>query len=159
MNPELDGVDHINVYSKGKTELGRLLSNFAHTPFECTDGKFESVEGYWYWLLTDPGEPRRDELKRAYGFKAKQIGRELLAKDWPDQRDLFEFRENIFKAIYAKVRQHDLLGNLLKDSALPFYHYYVYGSKVVPVGGAGWIMDDISTIRYDLQNGVDRNIS
>lgn len=32
--PEMDGIDHINVYSKGKTELGKLLSNFARTPFE-----------------------------------------------------------------------------------------------------------------------------
>jgi hypothetical protein len=29
----MDGVDHINVYSKGKTELGRMLSNFYPSPF------------------------------------------------------------------------------------------------------------------------------
>lgn len=46
--PKNDGIDHINVYSGGATELGRLLTNFAHTPFENEYGKFESVEGFWY---------------------------------------------------------------------------------------------------------------
>lgn len=32
INPLEDGITHINVYSKGATELGRLLTNFAHTP-------------------------------------------------------------------------------------------------------------------------------
>lgn len=29
INPDEDGRTHINIYSKGGTELGRLLSNFA----------------------------------------------------------------------------------------------------------------------------------
>lgn len=50
VNPELDGIDHINVYSQGKTKLGRLLSNFANTPFEIPGlGRFQSVESYWYY--------------------------------------------------------------------------------------------------------------
>ena len=31
--PKDDGVTHINIYSKGQTELGGLLSNFSRTPF------------------------------------------------------------------------------------------------------------------------------
>ncbi len=45
-----DGVDHINIYSKGKTSLGRFLSNFVQADIETEDGDFASVEGYWYWL-------------------------------------------------------------------------------------------------------------
>jgi len=33
INPEEDGITHINIYSKGKTDLGRMLSNFAKLPF------------------------------------------------------------------------------------------------------------------------------
>ena len=52
--PNEDGITHINICSKGKTELGRLLSNFAHTPFWLQGaGRFESVEGYWFWLGTE----------------------------------------------------------------------------------------------------------
>jgi hypothetical protein len=45
IKPSEDGVTHINVYSRGNTELGRLLSNFAHTPFSHPEfGEFASVE-------------------------------------------------------------------------------------------------------------------
>ena len=47
--PSTDGIDHINIYSKGKTSLGRWLSNFAKSPIETEDGHFDSIEGYWYW--------------------------------------------------------------------------------------------------------------
>ena len=50
LTPQNDGITHINVYSKGKTTLGRWLTNFAHTPIDTIDGHFESIEGYWYWL-------------------------------------------------------------------------------------------------------------
>ena len=51
MNLADDGVTHINVYSKGTTALGRALSNFAHIPFMVVpNGRFESIEAYWYWL-------------------------------------------------------------------------------------------------------------
>jgi len=51
LDSKMDGVTHINIYSKGKTKLGRLLTNFAHTPFTHAEyGQFASVEGFWYWI-------------------------------------------------------------------------------------------------------------
>jgi len=47
-----DGIDHINLYSRGHTELGQYLSNFAYTPIQTEDGRFNSIEAYWYWLNT-----------------------------------------------------------------------------------------------------------
>ena len=42
-----DGVTHINVYSQGKTSIGRALSNFSPLGFNHPKhGHFESVEGY-----------------------------------------------------------------------------------------------------------------
>jgi hypothetical protein len=38
--PEDDGKTHINVYSKGLTELGQFLSNFAEAPAQTPDGEF-----------------------------------------------------------------------------------------------------------------------
>lgn len=100
-----DGVDHINIYSKGKTSLGRFLSNFAQADIETEDGNFASIEGYWYWLICpstiDPnckecdgngvtvlgsGQQTyfgscnvcsRDYLKELFGKEAKTYGREL----------------------------------------------------------------------------------
>lgn len=76
-DPAMDGVDHINVYSRGRTGLGRVLTNFAHTPFTVPEhGTFASVEGYWYWLQC-PAGAARERLRPLHGHRAKQIGREL----------------------------------------------------------------------------------
>jgi len=62
-----DGLSHINIYSKGMTELGRLLSNFANTPVNTPqDGKFTSIEGYWYWLLGK--NDNREVLRTLHGL-------------------------------------------------------------------------------------------
>ena len=71
MNSEgLDGEDHINIYSKGKTEIGRWLSNFSHTEIITEDGKFSSIEGYWYWLTT-----KDERLRTLIGWAAKDLGK------------------------------------------------------------------------------------
>lgn len=73
INPDEDGITHINVYSKGKTELGQLLSNFAYTPFVHSEyGKFNSIEAFWYYYFTGC---KHDDLKLLYGYKAKEKGR------------------------------------------------------------------------------------
>ena len=36
--PKDDGITHINIYSQGKTQLGRFLSNFEPSPIETEDG-------------------------------------------------------------------------------------------------------------------------
>lgn len=69
----MDGVTHINVYSRGETAVGRWLSNFTRCSLETEDGNFESIEGYWYWLTTHDCE-----LRELHGFLAKKVGREFL---------------------------------------------------------------------------------
>lgn len=116
-----DGITHINIYSQGKTELGRLLSNWAHTPFTISDGSFESVEGYWYWLGTND-----EHLKTLYGFNAKEYGRSL--KRTINYQDEI-FKSKIKNAILAKIKQNNLKDTIEK-STLPFIHYYVFGNIV-----------------------------
>lgn len=141
-NPENDGVDHINVYSKAKTNLGRWLSNFALQPITTEDGPFDSIEGYWYWLNCNHKE--KDKLRAVSGWEAKQLGRRLGAKDW-NHTDLF--KNKIRKAISIKLSCDKKLLDELKKSVLPLAHYYVYGDKVVEVKEAQWILDHIDSIR------------
>jgi predicted NAD-dependent protein-ADP-ribosyltransferase YbiA (DUF1768 family) len=100
----MDGITHINIYSKGKTTLGRELSNFANTPIEVTDGYFESIEGYWYWL----GSSNKDKelLRNMSGFQAKQYGRNLGCSDWSDS-SLFKLK--IYNAMLSKLILHDTI--------------------------------------------------
>lgn len=148
---ERDGVDHINAYSQGRTELGLLLSNFAHTPIDTEDGHFESVEGYWYWLLVSPTMPGRDDLRSMHGFKAKARGRELRASDYP-RMDFMEFRRKICAALDAKIEGTPRLKQLLRENELPIVHYYVYNSRVKFPDEGGWIWDHYETRADELKS-------
>lgn len=130
-HPKEDGITHINIYSGGETELGRGLSNFAHTPFECPDGHFESVEGYWHWLHAE-GSPEREELRTLYGAEALNRGRKIRAGRYMEDQAVFKGK--IVKAIQCKLDAHPALRQLLAESTLPFAHYYVMGGKVKDAG-------------------------
>jgi len=138
--PSKDGIDHLNVYSNGKTELGRFLTNFAYAPIHLPgDGKFDSIEGYWYWLSC-----HRNELRTLSGFKAKQFGRSVGARDWMDTG---EFKNKIKLAINAKLDLHPGMFRKLQTCILPLTHYYIFGSKIVNCPEAGWILDHLSSFK------------
>lgn len=135
-----DGIDHVNIYSKGKTELGRILSNFYKRRFECEDGIFMSIEGYWYWLLCN--NPDKDKLKELYGWKAKEVGRLLKCKDWPQEKDTV-FYGKILNALI--IKSESLLVRAFitmpKTKKLPFTHYYVYNGFQVYPKNCEWLID------------------
>lgn len=119
-----DGIDHINVYSKGQTELGRLLSNFAHTPFwpeNKPEDRYESVEGWWYWYSTGM---KHDSLKRLFGFEAKKVGRSYSSVQTPT-------KEVLVKVYSRKIECNPQIQKMLVTSTLPFTHYYAFGGKIV----------------------------
>ena len=136
--PEEDGITHINIYSKGKTELGRWLSNFAYSPFvHPTLGPFASVEGFWYWLKTGR---LHDVLRDVHGWNAKKVG-----KTFPEV--YCENFDNLIKtAIRAKLIANPRMLNALIDTNVILVHYYVYGGKVVSAGYE-WIPEYIQDIR------------
>lgn len=142
--PATEGVDHINAYSRSRTPLGRLLSNFAHTPFTLRDdGPFASVEAYWYWLSAPL--PLRDTLRPLHGFEAKRQGRAIRGHDWPSSP---AFRYKVCSALYAKVTQNPDLARLLAASPLPIVHYYVTagGQTIYPENGE-WMWSYYEAIR------------
>lgn len=143
IDPTKDGIDHINIYSKAKTELGRFLTNFAHTPIDNKFGHFESIEGLWYWLGT-----RNDKLRNLYGFLAKKLGREsetitLLPTE--------EFKSIIKEAIKQKLDNNPIMKTKFIESSLPFKHYYAYGTKVVNAG-FDWIPEYFEELRRKLND-------
>ena len=138
----IDGKDHINIYSKGETELGRYLSNFAHTPFNHPlYGGFQSVEGFWYYDLTG-----KEGLRSLYGYQAKSKGQELCKNvingEWGVNRPQIKI------AILCKLTQNDpeLLLEFL-DSDLPFRHYYKFGDKIVEPEEGKWIVEFFTELR------------
>lgn len=134
IDPKLDGIDHINVYSKGATELGRWLSNFAYSPVIIKDhGTFNSIEGYWYWLSCGD-----EKLRDLYGWRAKEYGRSIGAPDWV-AGDVF--KSKICDAISIKLSAYP--EKIKHYNGLPLKHYYVYGGKAVEPKDGKWIIEHI----------------
>jgi hypothetical protein len=170
--PDSDGIDHINIYSKGRTKLGRWLSNFTKQPIETRDGHFDSIEGYWYWLLTDYEDhfveaEEREKLRLLSGWKAKEAGRKLLekcgrSKEFPFEWEASEFRAKIIDAFILKLKEDIYMASALAYNTKPLTHYYVYGEKVVTPGGCGWMIDAWEGIASYLRGrleGEDQNLN
>ena len=144
-NPDRDGIDHVNVYSKGKTGLGRLLTNFAHTPFTMEKyGTFQSVEGFWYWVSTGM---KHDRLRELHGFTAKQTGKQY-------EKCFCEGFEDLIKeAIRCKLEQNSYILDELIHNTLPLTHYYFYGKspdyKIVQPTQHDWIITFIEDLRRE----------
>lgn len=144
IDPKLDGIQFVNIYSKGKTELGRMLSNFYHYEINTPDGKFQSVEGYWHWLgIIDC--PEKEILRTLYGYQAKKQGTELKKQLAGRFDENFEIK--ILTAIWHKVSQ---LKNLFTEPTmlLPFEHYYEFNGYVKDVKNKyKWMIDGINNMR------------
>lgn len=144
---EKDAFEHINIWSKGKTELGRLLSNFTYSPVKHhMYGEFASIEGFWYWLSTGK---KYEELRSLYGFEAKKFGCKLKVIK------IDNFYEKIRSMLDYKVQQNKHLKQLLISSELPFEHYYTYGSldnyRVVLPNSREWIIQQWEDIRHKVK--------
>jgi len=138
-----DGVTHINIYSKGKTFLGRWLTNFAHTEFEYKAIKFASLEAFWYWsLCNDPS------LCKLYGHQAKIAGKEILKQKGIPQYFINE--ELIKEAIDIKLKTYPEKMRELAESTLKFTHYYEYGDKRVEAGYE-WVTEHFELRRKQLK--------
>lgn len=140
----LDGLKHINISTKGKTVLGRLLSNSTDTPFECEDGKFSSVEGYQHWITS-----KDEEFRELVGYHIHDYA--LTVRN-QDHLNVDVFREKIKSAIRIKIKTHEYISHLLIDSDLPFDMYSIYKNKSVKHKNSEWIIEEIELIRKELQD-------
>ena len=171
-----DGVTHLNIYSKGHTELGRKLSNFYRYPLKLDDQVYYSIEAYWYCLrikqvlnegyVAPPDHTtlptwvsHLDALSKLSGWQAKSYGREVLS--WLPPSNLHEapeeFREAIRKAIRIKIETiPNLREGLVATGDIPILHYYWYGNNpnnvsIVTPKDVKWINDWITELRTEYQ--------
>lgn len=146
-----DGVTHINVFTRGATELGRLLTNPAYSPFRHPlYGEFDSVEGLWFWLKTGRCN---DFLRTLSGVQARTVGKGL--------QEVFckSFKEDVTLGIKQKIAQNTRIIDLITKSDLPFTHYYWFGDKNNPVirmpkPGNEWVIDVIEEVRTQLKEVI-----
>jgi hypothetical protein len=90
----------------------------------------------------------KDKLRKTSGYESKILGRNLRSRDWCKSED---FRNKIIKAMVCKIRDNKHIAKLLKESSLPFKHYYIYNNKIKVVDNAKWILEAWETIRIKLK--------
>lgn len=152
LDPLLEGITHINVYTKSKFSLGKGLSNLANIGFNIDEQHFQSLEGFWYWNITGK---RFDSFKNMTGFEAKKKGLVLCEEGSAiTNSDDPVFQEEIKRAIRAKIKQNpELLTELIK-STLPLKHYYYHQGtknllafKITDKSKYQWQLDEMERIR------------
>lgn len=147
-DPSEDGHTHLNAYSKGRTHLGRMLSNFAYSPFVFEPyGKFNSMEGFYYWYVTGK---IHEELRTLHGSTAKSVGQKFhrVIQSLSDE-DI----EILQDALVAKIVQNPDIKKELSDCKLEIVHYYVMFGKVIDLSGQhDWYTETLNLIRLSLQN-------
>jgi len=106
----------LNVASSSDEEIGKLMSNFAHTPFVLDGARYASVEGF-YASLKFVDEQTRSKMARLYGVRAKGKASKSQLKTTCYQGESFELgsakhHELIKCAIRAKLEQHPDIAKL-----------------------------------------------
>lgn len=117
-----DGINVINIYTRGMTTLGRSLSHLAKVGFMHPEyGHFPSMEHYWMWCKT--GKLHYDVFLPLDPWEVKK-----KAKEFPIvPSDTFE--KDILEGEYHKLRCNPWLAKLLKECELPLAHYFTYGGN------------------------------
>lgn len=118
---KIDGVDHINAYSKGKTALGRFLTHFYKHPVHTQQyGSFASIENLWQWLNYE-----REELRDCEPHMAKMIPkRKKYYKLRTSPYTVAACRQIIIQAHIQKLKENPEMAELFVNNALPVVHYY-----------------------------------
>lgn len=150
-----DGVDHINIWRRGETELGRFLaldSDLAvnHKYF----GRFGSVETFWYYIQS---RERDDRIRSMYGKTLKNFIRKLT------REQITNFRAMIADTMYQRVLQYPPLFHELKQSTLPFDYYYIdkRSEAGVPIrpNFFKWVLSAMEEIRRAIKEEREPNFT
>ena len=61
----------LNIWSRSDEEVCRLMSHFAHTPFELDGVTFGSVEAFYTWLQIVDNDRKRSKVAPMWGARSK----------------------------------------------------------------------------------------
>jgi hypothetical protein len=148
VKPEIDdnddGKKFINIYSKGRTKLGKMLSHFYHSPFEHPTLKhFNSMEGFWHYV---GGDVKDERLRTVPGWQAKKIGKDITKSYKAD------FQKLIMEGNRCKIEANEELKKLFIESTLPFVHYYVADNGwIVKPKAQEWLCHGFETLRNQMR--------
>jgi hypothetical protein len=113
-----DGIEHINIDMRARTELGRMLSSLYYAPFNHPlFGPFNSMEAFMAWIRSvNPS----NSIRELSGMEARWANK---AAKGPFLED---FDAIVEEANFYKISQNSEMRRLMLESTLPFDHYYIY---------------------------------
>lgn len=153
--PAKDGVDHINIYSKGKTSLGRALTNMFQFTFEYNGCTFHSVEQAWHYFKFLDINPlvAQHILSLENSYDCLKYARANSVPETVAFVQTDAFRNRIKDVIITRLQADDALRVQLKNSVLPFKHYFVYGADAVrdQSDKYSWLIQIFEDLRTELQ--------
>lgn len=133
--PEDDKKTHINVYSRGLSELGRGLSNLSECNIEHPYfGHFRTLEGLWFYMKTDFKD---DQFRILKGVAARDLGKSMPTEPYPLFNKMFKL------GMLEKLERNPKLQQQLIANELPLTHYYSYGGgkKIQVLDRHQWQLD------------------
>lgn len=146
LDPDLEGITHINAYSQSRTKLGLALSNMSNIGFTHKQyGKFNTVEGFYWWLKTGK---QTKFFKFGSGFDCRNLGKEL--SDFYVDFDINEVK----RAIALKIFTNRNLLHLMLKNHLVIEHYYVNkGTGTIYIPKGKWFKTTLNRIQeYIIKN-------
>ncbi len=143
IEPDKDGVDHVNIYTRGATALGRSLSNL----YECNIehpyfGHFRTLEGLWFYMKTGF---REDSFRLIKGLAARELGKKMDTEFYPLFSKMFKL------GMLEKLERNPQLQQDLVTNELPLLHYYVYNKAVINQDRHQWQLDYWMLLRAALK--------
>lgn len=149
-DPNDDGVSHINIYTKGRTKLGRLLSHMSDLHVEIDNEHFHCLEGYWHFLRTGSIHTR---FKILNGFEAKRYAK-TVPTVWNK-----DFRTEFLKGIALRLEQNSVLINLLNETNLRLVQYHHHNGKVTVPKDTEWYIYPYLKYQSNMEHSNENNVS
>jgi hypothetical protein len=131
-------ISPINVWAGSEEEIGRRMSNLAHTPVVLDGLAFASVEAFITWLVTDPAKvERRERIRGLWGRRSKTAAPAV----WPERvsyrgREFAvrsgEWYETVKRAIRIKMTTYpDITAAFVATRPRPILHV-IHGRPASP---------------------------
>lgn len=117
----------LNVYSRSDEGIGRLMSNFARTPFVLDGVEYASIEGF-YVALKFLDTDRRAKAAKLYGLVAKRMGMKSTLTETFYCGSWFrlgseEHHALIKRALRAKLEAHPrIMADFVATRPRPIFH-------------------------------------
>ena len=153
VNPKLDGVEHINIWAKGATFIGKFLAPRTLCELSMPEGRFLCVSAYQYHLTCKEDS----RLSRVYGWETELLATQLSPLPKKQQLPAAELQAKIKKALDQKLKWSEYWQEEFTESTLPFLYYHLDadGNVVDESRKYRWLLNHLEARRILLQQRRD----